>query len=220
MKLTRQALSLPNLLTYLRVLAIPLVLATMQSDSPRNAFAAAMIFAAASATDALDGYLARKYNLTSVIGKFLDPLADKLIVLGALIMLLYLGRVNVWIVFVILAREIIINGLRTIALTEGLVIAARDLGKYKTALQMVGIWALLIHYPHTVASNEPAVDFHRLGSYFLYISVFFSLISAYDYFRSFVLTVLAHEAKDAAREPVVSDGGTNLGAQIDSRGPG
>src|SRR5688500_9016318 len=168
-----QALSLPNLFTYARILAIPAVLFTMQFDSPRNAFIAAMIFALASATDAIDGYLARKFNMTSVIGKFLDPLADKLIVMGTLVMLLYLGRVNAWIVFVILARDTIISGLRTIAMTEGLVIEAREFGKQKTAFQMVGIWTLLVHYPHTVLTEE-AIDFHRLGTYFLYISVFFS----------------------------------------------
>ncbi len=201
LSLQKQALSLPNLITYVRILAIPAVLFTMQFDSPRNAFLAAMIFAAASATDALDGYLARKFNLTSLIGKFLDPLADKLIVMGALVMLLYLGRVNAWIVFVILARDIIISGLRTIAMTEGMVIAAREFGKHKTAFQMVGIWALLIHYPHTVVTDE-AVDFHRIGTYFLYISVFFSLLSAGDYFRSFFKTVLvAHSPSPAPAPP-------------------
>jgi CDP-diacylglycerol--glycerol-3-phosphate 3-phosphatidyltransferase len=193
-----QALALPNLFTYARILAIPGVLFIMQFDSPRNAFVAAMIFAAASATDAIDGYLARKFNMISIIGKFLDPLADKLIVMGTLVMLLYLGRVNAWIVFVILARDIIISGLRTIAMTEGLVIAAREFGKHKTAFQMVGIWALLVHYPHTVLTAE-AIDFHRLGSYFLYISVFFSIVSAGDYFRSFFKTLLDTPSRAQAR---------------------
>jgi CDP-diacylglycerol--glycerol-3-phosphate 3-phosphatidyltransferase len=184
-----QALSLPNLFTYARILAIPGVLFIMQFDSPQNAFLAAMIFAAASATDAVDGYLARKFNLTSIIGKFLDPLADKLIVMGTLVMLLYLGRVNAWIVFLILARDTIISGLRTIAMTEGLVIEAREFGKQKTAFQMVGIWALLVHYPHTVWTAEP-IDFHRIGTYLIYISLFFSIVSAGDYFRSFFKTLL------------------------------
>ena len=196
--LGKQALSLPNLFTYARILAIPAVLFTMQFDSPRNAFIAAMIFAAASATDAIDGYLARKFNLTSMIGKFLDPLADKLIVMGTLVMLLYLGRVNAWIVFVILARDTIISGLRTIAMTEGLVIEAREFGKQKTAFQMVGIWSLLVHYPHTVMTEE-VIDFHRLGTYFLYISVFFSIISAGDYFRSFFKTLLDTPSHARAR---------------------
>lgn len=196
-RLAAQAISLPNLITYARILAVPAVLAMMQFDSPRNAFLAAMVFAVASATDALDGYLARRFNLISLIGKFLDPLADKLLIMGTLVMLLYLGRVNPWVVFVLLARDIIISGLRTIALSEGMVIAARDLGKYKTAFQMVGIWSLLIHYPHAVLTDEP-VDFHRVGTYFLYISVVFSLLSAADYFRGFFRTVLEREAREAA----------------------
>jgi CDP-diacylglycerol--glycerol-3-phosphate 3-phosphatidyltransferase len=188
--LAKQALSLPNLITYGRIAAIPAVLATMQSDSRRNAFVAAMIFAAASATDALDGYLARRFNMTSVLGKLLDPLADKLIVLGTLIMLLHLGRVSAWVVFIILARDIIINGLRTIAIGEGLVIAARDLGKQKTAFQMVGVWMLLVHYTYTLPPLSEPVDFHRIGTVLLYISVFFSVTSAIDYFYGFYKTIV------------------------------
>lgn len=195
--LAKNALSPPNLVTFARVLAIPAVLVTMQSDSPRNAFFAAMIFAAASATDALDGYLARRFNLTSLLGKFLDPLADKLIVLGTLIMLLHLGRVSAWIVFIILSRDIIITGLRTIAMGEGLVIAARELGKQKTAFQMVGVWALLVHYRYVLEPIAEPVDFHRIGTYLLYISVFFSVVSAIDYFISFGRSV----AQQAMRPP-------------------
>jgi CDP-diacylglycerol--glycerol-3-phosphate 3-phosphatidyltransferase len=183
--LAKQALSLPNLITYVRIAAIPAVLAIMQSDSRQNAFFAAMIFAVASATDALDGYLARRFNMTSVLGKLLDPLADKLIVLGTLIMLLHLGRVSAWIVFILLARDIIIGTLRTVAIGEGLVIAARDLGKQKTAFQMVGVWMLLVHYTYPLPPLSEPVDFHRIGTVLLYISVFLSVISAVDYFASF-----------------------------------
>lgn len=194
--LAGQARSLPNLITYARILAIPVVLLVMQGDSPRNAFLAAMIFAVASITDFLDGYLARRFNMISLIGKFLDPLADKLLVMGTLVMLIYLGRVSPWIVFVILAREIIITTLRTIAMSEGMVIAARDLGKQKTAFQMVGIWALLVHYPYEILElfDDP-VSFHRLGTYFLYISVFFSILSAGEYFLAFFRTVSSRETK-------------------------
>lgn len=191
--LSKQALSLPNLVTYARILAIPGVLVIMEFDSPRNAFIAAMVFALASATDALDGYLARRFNMISVLGKLLDPLADKLIVLGTLIMLLHLGRVSAWIVFVLLARDIVINGLRTIAIGEGLVIAARDLGKQKTAFQMVGVWALLVHYPYELEPLPDPVDFHRIGTWLLYISVFFSIISAIDYFAGFFRTMRARD---------------------------
>lgn len=188
--LAQQAVSPPNLVTLARIFAIPAVLFVMQSDSPRNAFVAAMIFAAASATDALDGWLARRFNLISVLGKLLDPLADKLLVLGTLIMLLQLGRVSAWIVFIILARDIIISGLRTIAIGEGMVIAARELGKQKTAFQMVGVWALLVHYRYELEPLTDPVDFHRIGTILLYISVFFSVVSAIDYFVSFSRAML------------------------------
>lgn len=200
--LAKQALTLPNLITYVRIIAIPGVLAVMQFDSRRNAFIAAMIFAVASATDALDGYLARRFKMTSVLGKLLDPLADKLIVLGTLIMLLHLGRVSAWIVFVLIARDTIVTGLRTIAVAEGLVIGARDLGKQKTAFQMVGIWMLLVHYTYRLPPLSDPVDFHRIGTFLLYISVFFSVISAVDYFVGFFRTMVARgkeEALDAAR---------------------
>ena len=185
--LRAEALYLPNLVTYARILLVPGVVFMMQFDSPRNAFWAALLFAAASGTDFVDGYLARRFNQVSIIGKFVDPLADKLLVLGVLVMLLDLGRVSPWIALIILAREIVVTTLRTLAVNEGLVIAARNLGKQKTALQMIGLWALILHYPYPLldfAFDEP-VDFHRIGTYLLYVSVAFSLVSAGDYFLGF-----------------------------------
>jgi CDP-diacylglycerol--glycerol-3-phosphate 3-phosphatidyltransferase len=103
-------------------------------------------------------------------------------------------------VFIILARETIITGLRTIAAGEGLIIQARDLGKQKTALQMVGIWCLLIHYDHAIFDllGAEALSFHRMGLYFLYLSVFFSVLSAGEYFLAFFRVVAQREAKEAA----------------------
>ena len=196
--LSRQAVSIPNLLTYGRVAAIPAVLIFCYFDSPRNAFIAAMIFAAASVTDAIDGYIARRLNQISMLGKFLDPLADKLLILATLLMLLDLGRVPVWAVLVILAREMTITGLRSIAASEGLVISARDLGKKKTAFQMVGLWALLVHYPYPIADFAEPIDFHRLGLFLLYISVLFSVLSAWDYFAGFFRAVRRGNGKAPA----------------------
>ncbi|MBI2373840.1 MAG: CDP-diacylglycerol--glycerol-3-phosphate 3-phosphatidyltransferase [Deltaproteobacteria bacterium] len=189
-RLERELFNIPNTITYARVAAIPLVLVFMASDSEVNAFRAAMIFAVASASDALDGYLARRMNLISVLGKFLDPLADKLLVMGVLLMLIQLGRVSPWVALVILSREMIITGLRTVAASEGLVIAARELGKTKTAFQMVGLWALTVHYRYPIDWLRDPVDFHRIGEVFLYISVFFSIVSAVDYFRAFFRAVI------------------------------
>ncbi|MBI4817371.1 MAG: CDP-diacylglycerol--glycerol-3-phosphate 3-phosphatidyltransferase [Deltaproteobacteria bacterium] len=188
-RLRREIFNIPNSITYARVAAIPLVLAFMAFDSQKNAFIAAMIFAVASASDALDGYLARRMNLISVLGKFLDPLADKLLVMGVLLMLIQLGRVSPWVALVILSREMIITGLRTVAASEGLVIAARELGKTKTAFQMVGLWALSVHYEYPIPGMGDPVDFHEVGAVFLYISVFFSVASALEYFRAFFQSV-------------------------------
>lgn len=197
--LAKQLLFPPNIITSLRILLIPGVMLVMARDSPMSAFIAAMLFGTASITDAVDGYLARRYNMVSMVGKFLDPLADKLIVMGTLLMLLQLGRVSAWIVFVILAREFIITTLRILAMGEGLVIQARELGKQKTALQMLGIWCLIVHFSYPVFDflTDELVSFHRLGSYLLYISVVFSVLSAGDYFIGFFRAVRENELKQA-----------------------
>ncbi len=139
-------LNLPNILTLSRIAAVPIVVLLLLFESKQNCFWAAFVFTAASITDWLDGYLARKWGIVTILGKFLDPLADKLIVMAALIMLIPLDRVPAWAVFVILARELIVSGIRSIASSEGIVIAASDLGKYKTIFQMVAIVGLLLHY--------------------------------------------------------------------------
>ena len=203
-RLRREALNIPNLLTYGRILAIPAVLFFMAFDSPRNAFIAAMLFATASVTDAIDGWLARKLNQSSALGKLLDPLADKLLVLGALLMLLDLGRVEVWVVLVLLAREMTITGLRSVAAAEGLVIAARELGKTKTAFQMVGLWALILYYPYPIEIFADPIRFDRVGRVFLYISVFFSIVSAIDYFVGFAraMAVRGPDEAEGREEPL------------------
>ncbi len=207
-RVLKHAFSLPNLITYVRIAAVPGVLFIMQTDSRRNAFFASMLFFFASATDFLDGYLARRMNLISFIGKFLDPLADKLLVTGCLIMLLSLGRVSPWVVFIVLAREIIITTLRSLAAGEGTVIAARNLGKEKTVFQMVGTWCLMVHYEYPLLDiffDEP-VNFHRMGVIFLYISVFFSIVSAADYFVGFVQGMQKKQKEEASlsEDPVTS----------------
>jgi len=111
---------LPNILTLLRILLIPPMVVILLSPSKSAGFLAALLFAVASSTDWLDGYLARRMQIVTTLGKFLDPIADKLMVMAALIMILPFGRVPAWMVLVILGREIIITGLRSIASTEGL----------------------------------------------------------------------------------------------------
>lgn len=137
--LKQDALNLPNLLTFGRIGIIPLVLWLIDRGSPRDCLWAAIVYALACLTDLVDGYLARRLNVVSVLGKFLDPLADKLLVTAVLVWMVPMGRIAEWAVVLLLSRELAVTGLRSLASSEGMVIAAGDDGKSKTALQMVGI---------------------------------------------------------------------------------
>ena len=189
MNLRTGRLNLPNLLTLARVAAVPLIVIIMLSDSREAGFWAAAIFGAAAVTDFIDGWLARKWGVVTVLGKFLDPLADKLIVLAALIMLVPFGRVPAWAVFALLAREIIVTGLRSIASSEGIVIDASDLGKYKTIYQMAAIPGLLLHYDYYwffgVQSELLHVNMHNYGMFFFSIALALTLWSGFDYLHKF-----------------------------------
>jgi CDP-diacylglycerol--glycerol-3-phosphate 3-phosphatidyltransferase len=177
---------LPNLITLARIALIPVVLLCIDNYSPRLSALSCFVFLIAAASDALDGYLARRMGLITVVGKFLDPLAGKLIVLSTLIMLMERGRVPGWLVVVLMSREIAVTGLRAIASSEGLVIAAGAGGKVKTALQLVGISFLLVHFSYDILLFDYSLDFHQVGIYLLYVSLVMSVISAVEYFRFFV----------------------------------
>jgi len=186
--LQRDALNLPNLLTFARILIIPLVLWLMDRGTPKDCVYAALVYAGAAITDLLDGILARRMGIVSVLGKFLDPLADKLLVMATLIWLVPMGRIPAWAVVLLLARELSITGLRSIASNEGIVIAAGDGGKSKTALQMVGILCLIIGYPYSLGIaplSFGVVDLAVCGRALVYISLIFSLGSAIGYVRGF-----------------------------------
>jgi CDP-diacylglycerol--glycerol-3-phosphate 3-phosphatidyltransferase len=192
--------NLPNILTLLRIAAIPLLVALLlphaaggvrpEAQSQAAGFWAAALFALASITDWLDGYLARRMGIVTVFGKFLDPIADKLIVMAALIMLLPYGNIPAWMVLVILGREIIITGLRGIASTEGIVIAASELGKFKTIFQIVAILALLLHYDYhwffSLAHPYLYVNMHHVGMFYLWIATIITIWSGIDYLVKFM----------------------------------
>ena len=199
--LKKELWSSPNIITLVRIAAIPVFLVFTYYESRLNSFIAALVYSATAATDFLDGWLARRKNLVTVIGKFLDPLADKLIAMAALVMLVHLGRVTAWIVIVVMAREFAVTGLRTIAMSEGIVIAAGQEGKYKTALQLVAIVFLLLHYPYPIDFfvATGVVDANRVGTVLLYISVFFSVWSAWKYFAG-VLDAVYRKDEQAARD--------------------
>lgn len=180
--------TIPNLLTLFRIFVTPLFF-ILFFYFPTKVFSllASLLFALASLTDFLDGYIARRWNLETSLGKFLDPLADKLLVAVALIMLIPLDRVPSWMVAVIIGREILVTGLRVVAVTEGMVIAASRLGKYKTVLQIVSVICLLIHYEYqlNIQSSYFLINFHEMGLGLLWIAMFVTVWSGIDYFRKF-----------------------------------
>ena len=179
--ISRQSLTtLPNLLTYIRMAIIPLLVVILNppvSESSLNL--AALLFLLASLTDYLDGILARRHNMVTSIGKMLDPLADKLLTTAVLIMLLPLGKVSSWMVFLIVGREIAITGLRSIAAGLGFIINSSRLGKNKMVSQTIALSLLLICIPQ----YRSLLDVLGLG--FLYISLILGYWSAIDYFIRF-----------------------------------
>ena len=183
-------LNIPNILTLTRIAAIPLMSVLLMSPSQPAGFWAAAVFSLASITDWLDGYLARRLGIVTIFGKFLDPIADKLIVMAALIMILPFGRVPAWMVLVILGREIIITGLRGIASSEGIVIQASDLGKFKTIFQLVAIIGLLLHYDYNwlfgIEHQLIHVNMHNVGMFFLWIATLLTVWSGVDYLARFI----------------------------------
>jgi CDP-diacylglycerol---glycerol-3-phosphate 3-phosphatidyltransferase len=171
--------NLPNLLSGFRILTVPAVVVCLFWSSPLASFLAALIFLIASLTDLLDGYIARWQKSETAIGKLLDPLADKLLINSALIMLIPLGRVPAWMVVLIVAREVAVTGLRGIASLQGLAIAASAWGKAKTILQTSAVLGLLLHYEYF------RIDFHALGMVLMWIALAVTLWSGFDYFYKF-----------------------------------
>jgi CDP-diacylglycerol--glycerol-3-phosphate 3-phosphatidyltransferase len=169
----------PNLITLARIAAVPVLVYLLFYPAPLPSIIAAIIFFFATITDFLDGYVARSYGSGSTLGKFLDPLADKLLVLSVLIMLAGIHRephVPAWMVVVLVARELMVTGLRAVAASEGRIMAAEELGKYKMVLQSMAVQALLIHYSYF------HIDFFAAGMFILWIAMAVTIWSGIDYF--------------------------------------
>lgn len=182
-----KAWNLPNAISILRILTAPVLILFLLSPDKETSFIAAIIFAIAALTDWLDGYLARRMDVETTFGKFLDPLADKLLIATCLVMLIPLGRAPAWMAAVIIGREIAVTGLRGMASLEGVVIAAGSLGKYKTAFQIAAVIALIMHY------RLLGIDFHALGIVILWIALVFTLWSGIDYFVKFLRKAAINE---------------------------
>lgn len=168
-------MNLPNRLTLFRVILIPFFVFFLLAPyfTGYGNYIAVAVFIVASITDFLDGHIARKCNLVTNFGKFMDPLADKLLVCSALICLIELDRLPAWIVIIIIAREFIISGFRLIASDNGVVIAASYWGKFKTTFQMLMVIVLILDIPHPV--------FYWLGVILTYVSLALTVISLIDY---------------------------------------
>lgn len=172
--------NLPNSLTIFRIISIPLVMFFIsRSDQPLPAYWAAFLFSLASITDLLDGFLARRKKCVTALGKLLDPLADKLLISATLIMLIPKERVEAWVAFLIIGREIAVTGLRGIGVTGGVVIDASGLGKAKTILQISALIGLLLHFTYL------GIKFHQIGSILLWLALILTLWSGIDYFVRF-----------------------------------
>lgn len=168
-------MNLANKITILRVIMIPFFMFFLLSNVENGQTIAAIIFIVAAITDGLDGYIARSRDQVTTLGKFMDPLADKLLVSAALISMIELGKVKSWVVVIIIAREFAITGLRVIAASEGITIAANWLGKIKTITQLLAIILLLLNnWPFRLISVP-------LDQIMLYIAVIFTIISGIDY---------------------------------------
>ena len=182
--------TVPNLLSLFRILLVPFLAWLLAFTDPVSCALAALVFIIASVTDMLDGYLARRNKSVSDFGKILDPVADKLLVVTALIMLVAIDRpgdayVPVWLVVIIVAREVAVTVLRGIALTEGVVIPADELGKYKLLVQTFALTALMVHYSYL------GIDFFVAGMYFLVLSTVLAVWSGVDYYVRFLRSLRA-----------------------------
>lgn len=181
-------INLPNVLTYLRIAIIPLILFFLAPPvSGKSYNFAFFLYVLASITDYLDGILARRHNQVTSVGKLLDPLADKLLTSAVLIMLIPSGKVQAWLVFLIIGREITITGLRSIAASKGLILYASRTGKNKLISQTVGLLFLLLYVPKIGF----LLDF--IGVFFLWVSVILGYWSAIAYFVYFYKEVTRQE---------------------------
>ncbi len=164
-------LNIPNVLTMLRILAVPVVVVALLGEIPNGDLLAGIVFAAAAFTDGLDGYIARRKGEETTFGKLMDPLADKLLIVAALVALVSLDRLQAWIAMVIIARELAVTGLRAVAIEQGVVIAASRLGKLKTAVQVAAVIGLI------------AADPAPLGvDLLVYAAAVVTVVSGADYF--------------------------------------
>ncbi len=177
----QQRALIPNLLTGYRFAVIPVLLFCLQPGAEKGvSLTAFALFVTAAISDYLDGFLARRWQVQTTFGKLMDPLADKVLVTAVFIMLIPMGRLPATVAFLILARELIITGLRGVAAAEGIVISASQLGKWKTTIQIIALSTLM--FPLGII---PIANLHGIGTVVLYIALALTIISGLDYVNKF-----------------------------------
>lgn len=177
----QESINVPNLLTLTRILLIPVFVVLFATPDPGRSITAAIVFVVAAVTDLLDGYLARRSGQVTKLGKLLDPIADKLLVLSALILLVNVDRVSALVAILIIAREVAVTGIRAIAAGEGMIIAAETTGKYKMALQVIAIVMLILEG----TALSVLGNLHLAGIVTLYLSLVLGYVSGAQYVWSF-----------------------------------
>lgn len=185
--------NVPNALTLLRIFLVPLLVVVLLTRMPAKEYVALVLFLLAALTDWLDGYWARKFKKVTTLGTLLDPIADKLLVSAALISLVDLQEADAWAVCIIIGREFAVSGLRSIASSRGITIAASALGKWKMGAQVVGISLMILG-----ARLDDIGLWRRTGRAALYVMTVMALISGVDYFRRYLKPILEGEGEGDA----------------------
>lgn len=184
---------LPNFLTLGRLILVPPIVALLFFEGKVPSALAGIIFLIASLTDYFDGFLARRFNLESSFGRFLDPIADKVLVTSTLIMLIALGRVQAWIVMLIISREVAVSALRAITKSWDTTLQPSKIGKLKAVFQFMAVVPLIVHYEYKLVVP---INFHMIGTVLLYVALVLTIWSGLDYFIKFYREYDAREQND------------------------
>ena len=168
-------LNVPNMITMGRVVAIPLLVVLLYFDNPFWSTVSAIVFALVGLSDCLDGWLARRLDQVTVLGQYLDPLADKLLVSSMLVMLVCLNRLPAWMAIIIICREICITGLRAMSAENGFRVPSDAWGKIKTMLQLIALGMLILNYPVL------GIDFHEIGTWVMWVVLVITVYSGIRY---------------------------------------
>lgn len=172
----KEVFNLPNIITFIRIGMVPFLFTLLLNPGRFWSLVLAVFFVIASLTDFIDGYIARKYSMVTTLGKFLDPIADKLLVNTAMILMIPIGRIPAWIVAITIIRDLLVDWIRSASSAQGFIIQASRLGKQKTLAQVIAITALMIHY------SLFGINAHIVGIAILYVALFLTLVSGADYF--------------------------------------